>query len=245
MKKVTSLATILFIIIFAVQTNAQITFQVGGGLGYSLPSGDYGGTTAGFYDGSEYGMESGFNLHAKARLGLLFLNAFGEIGYTSFSGSGEAEPGRGSLDVSNKLFSIKVGPEFSLSIPLSPITPYLQGFVSYNSISGSVDIQGVSDVPSGEYDIESATRIGLGAGAGVIFSLAGLNLDLNIQYHVINIAGKEYNVLSTTSHDRLDNYTSLNDDKDPLYNIGSDDHFIGDSRGISAIEIKLSVLFGL
>jgi hypothetical protein len=237
---------ILFIVLVStVITNAQVTVQVGGGLGYSLPSGDYGGETTGFYNGTEYGLESGFNLHAKARLGLLFINAFGEIGYTTFSGTGDAEEGRGTVDISHEVFTIKIGPEFMMSIPASPVTPYLMGFVSYNSFSGTVDFQGVSDVPSGEYDIASASRIGLGAGAGALFGLGVLNLDFSIQYHAMNVGGSEYSIDDPTSHERLDNYTSLNDAEDPLYESGSDDHFIGDSRSISAWEFKLSVLFGI
>ncbi|MBE0538489.1 MAG: outer membrane beta-barrel protein [Ignavibacterium sp.] len=234
----------LFVFLSSVQTNAQITFQVGAGLGYSVPTGDYGGSTIDFYNGTKYGMESGFNFHGKARVGLLFINAFGEVGYTTFSGSGESAPGQGSVDLSNKIFSIKVGPEFPLSIPLSPITPYIQGFVSLNTISGTVEFKGISAVPTGKYDIASATRVGLGAGAGVMFSLGGIKLDANIQYHLMNIAGKEYKIENVTSHERLDNYTSLNDDKDPAAGTTTD-HFISDSRGISALEFKLSVMFGL
>ena len=70
---------------FTYQTNAQVTLQIGAGLGYSTPTGDYGGNTTEFYNGTKYGIESGFNYHAKARVGLLFLNVFGEIGYTTFS----------------------------------------------------------------------------------------------------------------------------------------------------------------
>lgn len=234
----------LFVFLSSVQTNAQITFQVGAGLGYSVPTGDYGGSTIDFYNGTKYGMESGFNFHGKARVGLLFINAFGEVGYTTFSGSGESAPGQGSVDLSNKIFSIKVGPEFPLTIPLSPITPYIQGFVSLNTISGTVEFKGISALPTGKYDIASATRVGLGAGAGVMFSLGGIKLDANIQYHLMNIAGKEYKIENLTSHERLDNYTSLNDDKDPAAGTTTD-HFIADSRGISALEFKLSVMFGL
>lgn len=237
-------AVAFFILLFAYQTNAQVTFQVGAGLGYSVPTGDYGGTTVDFYNGTKYGMESGFNFHGKARVGLLFINAFGEVGYTTFSGSGESAPGQGSVDLSNKIFSMKVGPEFPLSIPLSPITPYFQGFVSLNTFSGNVEFKGISAVPSGKYDIASATRVGLGAGVGVMFSLGGIKLDANIQYHLMNIAGKEYKIENITSHERLDNYTNLNDDKDPAAGTTSD-QFISDSRGISALEFKLTVLFGL
>ena len=240
-----SLAALLFIIICSIQTNAQVSFQIGGGIGYSLPAGDYGGTTSDFYNGSKYGIESGFNLHAKTRLSLLFINAFGEIGYTSFNGNGEAEPGKGTIDVSHKLVSIKIGPEFPINIPMFPVTPYVQGFVSFNSLSGTVEFQGVSNVPSGKYDIASASRFGLGAGFGAIFNLSGFKLDANIQYHAINISGKEYKIETITSHERRDNYTSLNDGKDPLYNINSVGHFIKDDRGIGALEFKLTLLLGI
>ena len=246
MKKlhISFLSAVLIVLVFASQTNAQVTFQVGGGIGYSVPSGDYGGTTSDYYAGTKYGMEPGFNFHGKARVGLLFINAFGEIGYTTFSGSGEAEPGIGNIDISHKWVSIKLGPEFAMNIPMSPITPYFQGFLSLNSLSGTVEFQGVSNVPSGTYDIASATRIGIGAGAGVTFSLGGIKLDANIQYHLINLAGKEFKE-TITSHERLDGYTSINDQKDPLYSATSTGHFINEDRGISAIEFKLSAMFGL
>lgn len=235
-----------FILLFVSQTNAQISFQIGGGLGYSVPSGDYGGTTAEFYNGEKYGMESGINFHAKARLGLLFINAFGEVGYTTFSGEGDAPSGGGTIKNSQKVVSMKVGPEFAMNIPLSPITPYLQGFVAINTISGSVEFTGVSGVPSGEADLSSATRIGLGAGIGAVFSLGGIKLDANIQYHLINMGGKEFKADNDLLvEQKIDSFTNLNDEKDPLYNSASSEHFIADSRNISAIEFKLTVLFGL
>ena len=245
MKKlhISFLSAIFIALVFTIQTNAQITFQVGGGIGYSVPSGDYGGTTDDFYNGTKYGMESGFNFHGKARVGLLFINAFGEIGYTTFSGNGAADTDIGTVDISHKLVSIKLGPEFAMNIPMSPITPYFQGFLSLNTISGTVEFQGVSNVPSGSYDIASATRIGIGAGAGITFSLGVIKLDANIQYHLINLAGKEFRE-TVTSHERLDGYTALNDQKDPLYN-ATTGHFISEDRGISAIEFKLTAMFGL
>jgi len=248
MKKINSLivVSVLFVLLFALQTNAQITFQVGGGLGYSVPTGDYGGTTIEYYNGEKYGMESGFNFHGKARVGLLFINAFGEIGYTTFSGEGEIIPNdkNSSVKVSNKVLSIKVGPEFKFSIPLSPITPYLDGFVSLNTFSGTVQFKGITSLPSSEQNISSATRIGLGAGGGVLLSLGGLNLDLSVQYSLMNMAGKEFKG-DITQNKRLDSYVFLNDEKDPRYAAGNNEHIISDSRSIGAIEFKLTILFGL
>jgi len=36
----------------------------------------------------------------------------------------------------------------------------------------------------------------------------------------------------------------LNDDKDPNYAAGSNDHIIADSRSIGALEFKLTAMFG-
>ncbi|HEY6907032.1 MAG TPA: hypothetical protein VI230_06155, partial [Ignavibacteriaceae bacterium] len=163
-KQITVFAIFLPILLFSTDVSAQISFKVGAGLGYAIPSADYGGTTIDFYNGTKYGLEPGINFHAKARLNLLFISAFGEIGYTSLSGSGESEPGQGSIDISHKLFSIKIGPEFHIGIPMSPVSAYLQVFGAYNAISGDVEFQGVSNVPSGKYDLASASRIGAGAG---------------------------------------------------------------------------------
>ena len=238
-------AVTLFILLFAYQTNAQVTLQLGAGLGYATPTGDFGGNTTEFYKGTKYGLESGFNYHAKARVGLLFLNIFGELGYTTFSGEGDATPGQGNIKLSNNVFSIKAGPEFPITIPLSPITPYLMGFVAVNTFSGEVEFQGVSDVPSGTYELASATRVGIGGGGGVTFSAGPLKLDLSIQYHLINFTGNEYKIENVTSHERLDNYTSLNDGADPAYVNGSNAHFIQDDRGIGAMEFKVTAMFGL
>ena len=55
-----------------------------------------------------------------------------------------------------------------VSIPLSPVGFYLDGFLSVNTFSGTVSFQGVSGVPTGDYDLETATRVGAGVGGGVL-----------------------------------------------------------------------------
>lgn len=246
MRKLSLLFSVIILVAaFSVQSNAQITLQVGAGVGYSLPTGDFGGNPVDFYNGTKYGMDPGFNFHAKARVGLVFINAFGEIGYTSFSTEGGVAGNdlTKTIKATDNILSIKLGPEMKFSIPLSPITPYVDAFVSINSISGKVEFKGAPNgLPSSEQDINSATRVGLGAGAGVLFSLGVINLDLNVQYNAMNVFGKEF---SGTKDNRLDSYIYLNDDKDPLYSAANDKHIISDSRGISALEIKLTAMFGL
>ena len=131
MKKALIFFTALIFIV-SPQLYSQVTLQVGGGLGYIAPAGDYSGSTVDFYNGTKYGMSSGLNYHAKARVGLLGLNLFGIIEYSTISGDGESEPGQGKVENSHSIFSLKAGPEFNFSVPLSPIGFYLDGFVSVN-----------------------------------------------------------------------------------------------------------------
>ncbi len=236
---------LILIFILTISAYSQVTFQAGVGLGYTIPTGDMAGKTTDFYSGKKYGLSNGINLHAKARIGVLSFNVFGEADYSTFSNTGESEPGQGDVEVSQKIVSLKAGPEFSLGLPLIPITPYVNVFLSINTISGKVKFQGVSGVPSGTSDIKSATRYGFGVSGGIMFDIStNLSLDLNLQYNNNNAFGREFNLGNVTSHERLDNYTNLNDDKDPLFGLTSD-RIISDSRTLSSIEIKATVMFGI
>ncbi len=224
----------------------QVTLQVGGGAGVRMPMGDFAGTTTDYYAGAKYGLSTGYNLNAKARIGLLGLKLAGQLDYGTVSNSGEALPGQGSLEISQTIFAMKVGPEFHLGIPLVPITPYLGANVAFNSFSGETKIQGVSKLPSGTYTVQSASRIGVGLNGGVLFSLGTFTtVDIGIEYALMNISGKAWEDVNVKDDQRLDSYLALNDEKDPLYRAGDDKHFIGNARSINSILLTVSVLFGL
>jgi opacity protein-like surface antigen len=245
MKKVILKLSVIFLLL-TVPNYSQITIQLGGGLGATTPTGNYAGTTMDFYNGTQYGLGTGFNIHAKARVGLLGFNLFGMIDYSTLSsGEGEGEPGKGKVENSQNIFSLKAGPEFNISIPLFPLGFYLDGFISVNTISGNLSFQGLTKVPSGEYDIESATRFGVGAGGGVLVDILPIvTLDFGIHYNAYNLFAKQYTT-NVTSHERLDAYTSLNDDKDPQYQAGDDDHIISDSRSMNAWQFTITALIGI
>lgn len=239
------LSAIFSFFLFTSLAFAQISTKVGAGGGLVTPSGDYGGSTVDFYNGTKYGLSSGYNFHAKAKVSILTFALKGEIDYSKLSNDGNAfDDGRGTVEVSQSVLAFRVGPEFRIDIPLFPLTPYLDANVAMNNISGEVTYQGVSSVPSGTYDIESATRFGLGFGGGVEFSLGpGMVLDLGVHYNLINLIGKEYK--SDVDARRIDAYTAINDDSDPLNISGDDDHFIKDSRAMSNLQFTLTVLFGI
>jgi opacity protein-like surface antigen len=238
-----SAVTILF---FTAAAFPQISIKLGAGGGVVTPAGDYGGSTVDFYNGTKYGLSTGYNLHVKAKVALLSFAFKGEIDYSSFSNDGTAfDDGRGTVEVSQSILAVRVGPEFRFDIPLMPITPYIDVNLAMNSISGEVIYNGVAEVPSGTYDVESATRFGIGLGGGVEFSLGPvMTLDLGIHYNMVNLLGKEYKSI-TTNPNRIDGYTSVNDDKDPLYADNDNVHFISDSRSINNIQFTLTLLFGI
>ena len=238
----------LSILFFASMVNySQITLQVGAGGGYILPTGDYAGTTEDFYNGTKYGMSSGYNINGKVRVGLLGIDLFAMLDYSSVSGEGQSDPDNKNSQVENtqNILSIKAGPEFKFSIPMSPISIYLDGFLSVNTFSGTVSFQGVSGVPTGEYDLETATRVGAGGGGGVLWNAFSIvTLDFGVNYNWYNLTGQQYTSVSTNPS-KLDAYTSLNDDADPLYESGSDDNFIGEAMSINAWEFTLTAMIGI
>lgn len=233
------------VIILATSAQSQITFQVGAGAGLAIPASDYSGTTVDFYNGSKYGLKNGVTLNAKVRAGILGLRAAGEVNYSMFSNTGEALPDRGSVELSQNVLSIKVGPELSFGLPLMPITPYVGANVSLNSFSGKVKFQGITSLPSDENDMKSASRIGFGFTGGVLLSLGGMKLDVSAAYDMMNASGKSWEDDNITKDQRLDSYLTLNDDKDPLYRSGDDKHFIGNSRSIDLIQLRATLMIGL
>ena len=236
----------LFCLLVVDPVNAQLTLQGGVGVGVMIPAGDYGGTTLDSYAGTKYGLSTGFNLHAKARLGALGFRFSGEVSYSSLSNSGNSEPGQGAVDVSQKVLSFSVGPEYSFSIPLSPIKPYLGGHVALNRISGETTFQGVAKVSSGVYSLQTATRLGLGGTVGALISMGpAMNLDIAAHYDLMNVFGKTWEDATPATDQRIDSYLTLNDDKDPLYAAGNDKHFINNSRTIGAFRFAVTLMFGL
>lgn len=246
--KVTRFSVILTIlgVLRAIPATAQLTVQGGVGVGLALPSGDYGGSTIEYYRGTKYGLSSGINAHAKARVGALGMRLMGEVGYSRLSNSGEAEPGQGKVEVKHTILSAKLGPEYNFSLPFAPFSVYLGGHVGINIIGGESTFQGVSKLPSGTFDIPSETRIGLGGTVGFLFSLGtGMNLDVAARYDAVNLLGKSWNDPNPLDDARLDSYRSINDERDPLFRAGDDKHFIANSRSISMVHLTVTLMFGL
>lgn len=250
MKKTGIAVVIFFSMIFLSSAHAQVpgsplNLQFGIGIGKVTAAGDFGGSTIDYYSGAKYGLSGGVNLQGKARIGIFGFNLVGEIDYAFFSNNGFSEPGQGKVDISQKVLSLKVGPEFKLGIPMVPVTPYIGANIQLNKFSGDVTFNGVAKVASGTYDMAGASRIGFGINGGVVVSLGGMTLDIGAQYNLLNVSGKAWEDANPSKDQRLDSYLSLNDDKDPAYASGSDVHFISSSRTISSFAVTATLMFGI
>ena len=215
-------------------------------MGVLVPTKDYGGSTIDYYRGTKYGLSSGINLHGKARLGLVGFTLVGELDYSSLSNSGNSEPGQGRVEVSQKVYTFRAGPEFHLSIPAVPTEPYVGVSAAINRFTGETTFQGVSKVPSATFVVESASRLGLGLGGGVIVKLnPSLSLDVGMQYNIMNLTGRSWEDLNPLQDQRLDSYLALNDDRDPAFRPSEDKHFISSERSIRSILFTVTLLFDL
>ena len=227
-------------------SRSQLNLKLGGGIGVASPASDFGGSTLEYYAGSRFGLSSGLNLQAKAKLGFAGFNLTGEIDYASYSNSGDSEPGQGTVDISQKVLSLKVGPEVRFSPPGLPLTPYIGANIALNNFSGETKFLGVANVSSGTYAVESASRIGVGFSAGMEVSIGPLmTLDLNISYNMMNAFGSSWDDVNSGTDQRLDSYLSFNDARDPLFAAGDDKHFISNNRNVHTILFTASILFGL
>ena len=241
-----SVALVALMALTITPSRSQVNIKLGGGIGVMSPASDFSGSTLEYYNGSRYGLSSGLTIHGKAKIGLSGLNLAGEIDYSSLRNTGNSEPGQGAVDITQKILSLKVGPEFRLSVPALPVTPYIGANLALNRFSGETTFQGVSKVPSATYIVKGATRFGVGFSAGTEVSVGPLlSLDFNISYNLMNVSGKEWDDVNPGINQRIDSYLSLNDDPDPQYAAGDDKHFISNERSIHSILFTASLLFGL
>jgi len=237
-----SKTTLLFFSVFTLNIlYSQVKFSAGPVIGYTSPTGDYSGTTIDYYNGTRYGLSGGLHFGGYFKLKLPVLNIRFSLLYASTSNSGNSEPGKGSVDIKHNMLIFGAGPEFNFNIPGSPVKPYVGVNLLFTSISGETTFLGVERVPSGTFSMSSTTRTGLGFDAGINFGIGTkYSLDFSLNYNLNNLLGKSF----TGGDDRIFSYTSLNDDRDPLYPDNDlKKHFIGNSRSISTLQLNFAFLF--
>jgi Outer membrane protein beta-barrel domain len=239
-----ALAVAAFLILTITSSEAQVNLKFGVGIGTMIPTSDFSGSTSDFYNGSRYGLSSGPNIHGRAKVGLSGWSLTSEIDYSSLSNTGNAGPGQGEVELSLTILSLKVGPEYRLNLPVFPVPLYIGVNLALNRFSGKTTFQGVSGVPSATYNMDGATRFGIGFSVGTEVSIGSdMALDINISYNFMNLSGKKWGDVNAGSNQHIDSYLALNDGRDPQYAAGDDNHFISNERNIHSILFTVGILF--
>jgi outer membrane protein W len=236
---------VILVLAVCLPVNSQIKFSAGPTVGVTMPQGDYSGSSTDYYAGLKYGLGTGINFGAvfKAKLPIISIKAGINYSILSNSGLADASESGSFVEVKQHLFTISVGPEFYFSIPASPIKPYAGIDLLMTTFSGTTRFQGLQRVPTGTFDLSSASRTGIGLGVGAEFGIGKtMSLDLNIKYSLINLFSKKYE--GGYDANRIDSYLYLNDAKDPRYPDDLNKHPIGNDRTISTLQFNLGILFG-
>lgn len=241
--------TLLILFILALNFSAAysqlIGIKLGPIIGLTSPTSDYAGNTEDFYNGTKYGLKSGVGFGAMGKINIGPIGGRLSVVYSSISNDGVADADfpNSSLEISNSLLTFTLGTEFGINIPFTPVRPYAGIDVLFSSISGTFNYQGTQHVSSGENEIASSSRTGLGLafGSEVTFGKT-VTMDISIRYNMINLFGKEFT--SVTNANRIDSYKNLNDGVDPEYSATDEKHPIGNDRTIATIQLQLGILFG-
>jgi hypothetical protein len=172
---------ILFVmaaVLFAAESYAQgLKFGVGGGLSMVQTPDAYANDIAD--GGAGFSSEYHFGIKAKLSLPLVPVTPVAFLNYHLLSGEGESAIG--NVESKQNILTVGVGVNYNL-IP-GPLSPYAALDLQYNSF--------------GDYEIGSQTfagnsRVGLGVGAGVDFTLLPmLDFDVSAKYNMLNLFGKE------------------------------------------------------
>ena len=245
--KITRTSVILFFVLVAggiTPSSAQFGIELGAGGGASLPAADFAGTTRGFYSGTSYGLGPGEGINIRSRFRLLGIPLIGEINYSLIPGEGDAQAGVGSISIKDRVFSTKVGPEFTF-IPLGlPFHLYLDATVGINDIGGDVSFKGVPGVPDMAYIKNAVARLGVGVSGGAVVPLnERILLDVGLSYNFLNPFLQAWDDVHPSVDQRVDSYLALNDAKDPLYAAGNATHFIGAARRVNLMLVSMDFMF--
>jgi hypothetical protein len=249
MKTLKSLPIIfIFFFLFTCSSYAQLKILLGPAIGMTSPTVDYSGETADYYMGTKYGLRPAFNFGAMGKVNLGPIDFNLSIIYSPMSNDGRSDPDpnhpNSTVEIKQKLLTIGIGTQYGISVPMSPVKPYIGFDILFSTISGSAKFQGTPDITSSEIDMETATRTGLGFNGGVEIKLFGTTVDASLRYNLINLFSKTYDGPSNSTT-REDAYKYLNDAKDPNYSSSDPIHPVPSNRTIATIQIQLGVLFGL
>ncbi len=220
---------------------AQPMIELGVGGTAFVPTADFGGTVNDFLAGTKYGSAPGVGFHLATRFSLAGIPWRASFNYAILKNSGAAATG--SLELTQKIFSTSLQPEYVFSDDRSATRLYVGAILELNNFGGDATFAGISGIPDGIALISSSERLGVGAATGILLPLNDrITLDIACSYRVMNPVGQRWEN-DPTLPPRLNAYQWLNDAADPLYAAGDPNHVIKEARAIHSFQFSVSFFF--
>jgi opacity protein-like surface antigen len=213
----------------------QVTIHVTGG--YNVPLPDLKGDFDTKADSNTYFIKNGFGFGAdgkyylgkKRNVGITFA-----LGYQMFKNDADTSTVTGLKNIKNKLnaFTVGLGVEYAF-MPKGKANPFVGAEFTGHFFSG--DFESTSGTTTSKFTLKSASRFGVGLGAGVDIAISkSVGAVIGGKYHLANLIGKEYDSSATTASQ---------------YALDDKEHTVGTttvkSRSISYFQIYAGVSFYL
>ncbi len=179
----------------------QLIIHVTGG--YNVPLPDLKGDLNTRADSNTYFIKNGFGFGAdgkyylgkKRNVGITF-----GLGYQMFKNSADSSTAFGVSNFKNKLnaFVVGLGVEYAF-MPKGKANPFVGAEFTGHFFSG--DVEGTSAGVTYKSTLKSASRFGLGLGAGVDIALSkSVGVVIGGKYHLANLIGKDTTSGSATEY---------------------------------------------
>ena len=193
----------LSILVLTTSPKAQIHLSLGPELGVALPLSDYSGEVTDYYNGTKYGMKTGFNFGATLKAELIVLSGRLDISYSMHENEGNPT-GQNNSSLTTKMNNLIIGfgPEYQIDIPMSPVKPYGSIEFLISTFGGEFQFQGTSSVNSSNNKMTTATRTGIGIILGTEIKLAVFALDINLRYNMLNAFGQSFTSYNNNPNNR-------------------------------------------
>lgn len=221
--------------------SAQSQLQFGGGGQITLPLGDYSGSTNDFYLGSKYGAGVGLGFHLKSRFEFAGIPWMACMEYSVLRSKGSGESSQGEIELEQRIFSLRLGPEWFFDVAAS-FTPYVCAGLILNNIGGDASFKKISTVSDTAFIQQAGERLGVGISGGVLIPIyPESNVDISVSYNVLNPFNKVW--VADSRQRRVDSYSAINDAQDPEFAIGNPKHFIQNARSIQTLQLTVTLIF--
>jgi len=237
LKKLSALLIVLALIFTTGSSYTQPQFTIHLKGGYNIPLPDLKGDITNIADSGTYGISQGYGFGADGKYYLGKKRNVGitlDLMYNMFSSGKEDSVFFGFRDFESKLtaFTVGLGIEYAF-MPKGKANPFIGAEFTGHFFSGKTE--GTFNGVASSSDLKSASRFGIGLGAGVDIAFSkSVGMVIGGKYHMANLIGKEYDTTGIGTNE---------------YQLADKEHTANgvtvDAKNISYIQAYLGISFYL